>query len=453
MILDPVDQPRKVEEPQSIASPSETDHLLLDIPAITGPPPEFALYEAEHFEVGYDDVVSHDPHLNTDGEALYRFLLSQAEICPFHRLHCRGTHSETRQRWITERDSQGRTRSRQESYSENVVDFDFCIDISPQSSPDNRASVPVHWSVADDEPAYRGKMVREYEASQSSDGWTQTRRKTPRNQVEQYKNWVKRRTELGYPPWVREEGVDNELVDPSLLPHFNGLRSSKTIREWADDYCASPKYMKEFVYEKVLYGWNMQQIESAVRSTIEAAPYNGCLTVEFTPHRSKVYIRPDNKVSRMLSNKWLRFISIILFIFPFIWLFKRFHSRGGGRWEVCGGAYALKQWVPLELGDEDEKAQKLPAYVVTAPTTSSALTTSAGMSRISQRSNNVMQTSTGLRELIGLKEGEWFRGWEGAITRAVIGRYQSRIPLPNSTRSNLVVQTLDGYHDFPTSIY
>jgi hypothetical protein len=69
MILDPVDHPRKVEESQPVASPSETDHLLLDIPATNlGPPPEFALYEAEHFEVGYDDVVSHDPHLNTDGK-------------------------------------------------------------------------------------------------------------------------------------------------------------------------------------------------------------------------------------------------------------------------------------------------------------------------------------------------------------------------------------------------
>jgi hypothetical protein len=197
----------------------------------------------------------------------------------------------------------------------------------------------------------------------------------------------------------------------------------------------------------------MQQIESAVRSTIEATPYNGCLTVEFTPHGSKVYIRPDNKVSRMLSNKWLKFLSIILFVFPFIWLFKRFHSRGGGRWEVCGGAYALKQWVPLEFGDEHEapEAQQLPAYVMTAPTTSSASTT-AGMSNTSQRSNHRIQTSTGPKELIGLKEGEWFRSWEGVITRAVIGRYQSRTPLPSSTRSNLVVQTLDGYNDSPAFI-
>jgi len=177
--------------------------------------------------------------------------LSQAETCPYHRLHCRGTHSETRQRWITERDSQGRTRSRQESYSETVVDFDFCIDISPQHSAANKASVPVQWSVGDEEPAYRGRMVREYEPFRSSDEGSQTRRKTAQREVKRYKNWVERRTKLGFPPWVREEDVDNGLVDASSLPHSNGLRSSKTIREWADDYCASPKYLKEFVYEKV----------------------------------------------------------------------------------------------------------------------------------------------------------------------------------------------------------
>jgi hypothetical protein len=212
--------------------------------------------------------------------------------------------------------------------------------------------------------------------------------------------------------------------------------------------------LKEFVYEKVLYGWNMQQIENAVRSTIEATPYNGCLIVEFTPYRSKVYIRPDNKVSRMLSKKWLKFLSIILFIFPFIWLYKRFHPRGGGRWEVCGGAYALKQWIPLEPGDEPEflEAEQLPAYEMMNPTTLSPLATSTGLSRLSQRSNRFMQTATGPKKLIGLKEGEWFRSWEGAITRAVIGRYQSQIPLPSSTRFNLVAQNLDGYSDTPALI-
>ena len=184
----------------------------------------------------------------------------------------------------------------------------------------------------------------------------------------------------------------------------------------------------------------MPQIESAIRSTIESS-YNGSLEITVTPYGSKVYIRPNNAVSWMLSNKWLKLLSIILLIFPFIWLFKRFHSRGGGRWEVCGGAYPLKQWVPLDPGEEFE-SDLLPPYNVSA--TSSALTTT---SQTVQRSPRYMQTPTGPKKLLGLREGEWFRSWEGAIIRAVVGRYQSPIPLVSSPISGLPVRSLDGYED------
>lgn len=54
--------------------PRETTHLTVDFHSdvnhSAGPPPEFAPYEAEYFEVGYNDVVSHDPHLNSDGACL-----------------------------------------------------------------------------------------------------------------------------------------------------------------------------------------------------------------------------------------------------------------------------------------------------------------------------------------------------------------------------------------------
>lgn len=40
-------------------------------PIFPGPPPAFTPYEAEWFEVGYGDVVSHDEHLNTDGEYIH----------------------------------------------------------------------------------------------------------------------------------------------------------------------------------------------------------------------------------------------------------------------------------------------------------------------------------------------------------------------------------------------
>jgi hypothetical protein len=54
-----------------------------------------------------------------------------------------------------------------------------------------------------------------------------------------------------------------------------------------------------------------------------------------------------------------------------------------------------------------------------------------------------MQTTSGMKKLIGIKEGEWFRNWEGVIIRAVIGKYSSTEPLRNSSARTW----LDGYNE------
>ncbi|KAG6911982.1 hypothetical protein DXG01_000230 [Tephrocybe rancida] len=325
-------------------------------------PPEFALYDADYFEVGNGDIVSHDPHLNSD---------------------------EYHTRWVTERSNDGRTTSRRETNSETVVDFDFYIDaVLPLTIK------PIHWSAGDTQPAYRGNMVRETESL----GHTQ---KARRSVEKAYVKWIEERTARGYPPWaLSTDGWTEETVDDGV----SALKSSKSLRQWADEYCASQKYLKEFVYDKVLYGWNIQRLEGVVRGSIARTMYQGSVDVDFERRGAKIFIRPDNKLSRMLSNKWLKFLSIILFIFPFIWLFKRFHSRGGGRWEVCGGAYALKRWEPdreaREVVPDDEDT--LPGYTA----------------------------QTGNRKrLVGLSERDWFRKWEGTIIRSVRGRYQSSTPI------------------------
>lgn len=486
-----------------------------------GPPPSFAPYQAEYFEVGNEDICSHDPHLNSDGEALYRFILARAQRPPFMRVHIGGTHTEHKTRWVTRTNHDGRSRQELENYSETVTDFSFCVDIKPviytTRSSDGTVSGPVpidpiHWSVGDHIPAYRGKMVKEIEAVSvpGLGGVRREKRAAKRKEKKARSRWVEEVSAKGLPPWCEERDVDFESGNTSSLMTLNGsmspqlgrgsgssnpwveslaeiekspLRSSKTLRQWADEYCASPKRLKEFVYVQELYGWNMEQIESAIRSTILATPYNGDLEIHFTKHRSKIYIRPDNGLSRMLSNKWLYFLSIIFLIFPFIWLFKRFHSRGGGRWEVCGGAYPLKRWVPLE--DENEEGRgangdaSLPPYMPyedatpTYPISSSwhqqqpstpgssarALARTpmsipnAGdnpfsappMSRTRSTSSRVMQTASGPKKLLGLREGEWFRRWEKTITRAVLVRYQSHEPLPEAGAATGSAMALDGY--------
>lgn len=259
------------------------------------------------------------------------------------------------------------------------------------------------------------------------------KRTATRKEIKEYKAFVAQRKALGLPPWVADL---NTVWTEGVSEQDHVLKSSMSLRQWADEYCASPKYLKEFVYDQVLYGWDMQELEDAICANIKSTPYNGSLEVDFTMHRSKIYIRPDNKLSRMLSNKWLKFLSIILLVFPFIWLFKRFHSRGGGRWEVCGGAYPLKRWVPLDDVEEDSDAAPPTYDAKSAP--------SAGSSTMRASSSKLIQTSTGPKKLLGLREGDWFRSWEHVISRAVVGRYQSTEPL---LENRVQFPMLDGYND------
>jgi len=70
----------------------------------------------------------------------------------------------------------------------------------------------------------------------------------------------------------------------------------------------------------------MKKLIDFIKHEIEAStPYYGTVYIDFTPHGSKVYIRSGNAVSPM--GPWDKS------------LLKVFHSKDGGRWEVCGSAY------------------------------------------------------------------------------------------------------------------
>lgn len=105
-----------------------------------------------------------------------------------------------------------------------------------------------------------------------------------------------------------------------------------------------------------------------------------------------VIVRPNTLISRAISHPWLKLLLIVTLIYPFIWLFRRFHGRGGGRWAVGGGAYALKRWAVVPEGGVPGPAP------------------------------DIYNTVEGPRMLIGEREGLWFKRWEGTIRRSVIGR-------------------------------
>jgi len=172
------------------------------------------------------------------GEALYRFLLSQAEAPPTFLVYCHGTHTETRSRLVERTDSRGRRHTDTEWYTETVTDFDFKIEcqVPPRAT---------QWTVGDEEPAYRGRMYREV----GPPGGTT---KADRSTTNQFKAWLAERRMRGLPPWVGTQN-DRPLRSATYWTGADVLKSSWTLRQWADNYCQSRKIFKEFVYEKVRF--------------------------------------------------------------------------------------------------------------------------------------------------------------------------------------------------------
>ncbi|KAJ8522593.1 hypothetical protein ONZ45_g858 [Pleurotus djamor] len=379
-------------------------------------PPSFTPYSAEFSLSSSSNIISHDPHLNEDGEALYRFLLQQALIPPSLKLHCSGTHTETHTRWVTV-ERNGTCESRQETYTEHITDFDIHIDLAHlflslndtdlPNTQHPREIEPILFSVPDFEPAYRGSMVKQVLVpSADSDPESQTSSKTRQ-------------------PTPRLTPTSPPHSSP-LCPHVNGQTPT----------APPPKLLKQFTFHKIPYGFNTQLLTQHIHTLIASTPYSGKITVEWQIQGDKVYVRPDNWLSRMLSKVWFKVLLWLCLLYPFVWLFKRFHRLGGGRWEVCGGAYALKRWVPVEqsvpsLQFEDTKLPPYPpppSSPIPQPNgpspSSSALSTSYAFP-----TSRTLTTPSGTLKLLGTQESEWLRDWAPTIARAVLTRYQSSIPL------------------------
>jgi hypothetical protein len=160
--------------------------------------------------------------------------------------------------------------------------------------------------------------------------------------------------------------------------------------------------------------------------------------VKFELTNNKVAVRSHNRLSRALSNGFIKLLAIITFIYPFIWLFRRFHSHGGGQWTVCGAAYALKRWEPVDpqellVQGTDDKGTGMSRMGSEADIRYLTGGSSSSNPRL-RRTDSGMTT-----RLVGLREGEWLQMWEKSVKQAVLSRVQDPRPL---TR----MEELDGYN-------
>ncbi|KAG8990744.1 hypothetical protein FRB94_013111 [Tulasnella sp. JGI-2019a] len=436
-------------------------------------PPDFSEYQAE-YSTNAGNIKSHDKHLNEDGEALYRFLLSKASIRPTLYLRCNASHEEWHTRQIT-RYVDGRSVTSTETYSEKVTDFDFTIDISDAILPAPRTGAPI-WLAGDKNATYRGGRQLEVDSAptmvtdvdghpvsmdlEAGESWGKRRswrRKATKLEKEASAAWKKRREDGGYAPWVLIRGMirgTEACVEPEgvrlQLQHATNdqahladdsdiLPPTKTLREWADEYCDSKRLLKEFTFEKVVYGWNFGSLRQAMENTIRANyAHSTKPNISFDIEGSMISVRPCTWYSRMLSRPWVFFLLCITLIYPlFIWPFKRFARRGGGEWRAAGSAFALTTYnhladsIPGE--SVDEYRQRTNTTLIDAGS--------------SAEFKILKATPRGVAELVGQREGQWFAQWEDTIAGFVRQRYISSVPVsgPLGTFRTAGIG-LDGYY-------
>ncbi|EJU03876.1 hypothetical protein DACRYDRAFT_77677 [Dacryopinax primogenitus] len=290
-------------------------------------PPQFDIYRPQYTVMQSGNIVSHDPHLNEDGEALYRFLLFQSSVRPTMEIRIVGTHSSTTYVETVHRDAQGRERINRTPRHDTVTDFSFRIDLAKLLNPP-----PEFFTSPDDEPAFRGEMYRETLVAGKKKAASVTG-------LYERMAWRAERKRRGQTPWSWKTV---------------SAKGTRTVREWADEFCASPKVLKEFEYKKEIYGWDLQELERMIQRTAQNAFYHGMVQVTFPQSGTRIFIRRDSKFARMLSITAVKVILWVLFIYPFILLYKFCWPTGGGKWAVAGEGWTYNVWTaqgvqPLSL--------------------------------------------------------------------------------------------------------
>lgn len=204
-------------------------------------------------------------------------------------MHVQGQHQEHQTRSVRRIDDRGHARWETETESVTVHDFDFHIDVSQYI-----LQKPTQWSIPDEEPAYRGTMKLEVDGVlmpsrvsvmapgrdggsteallwQEQESARRRRWKASKQEKKRAETWKRERVMRGLPPWIGSptpvgmppstatgRGVHASTSSAGSPVHADMyqndvMKSTKTIREWADEYCASDKMLKEFTYQKVLF--------------------------------------------------------------------------------------------------------------------------------------------------------------------------------------------------------
>ncbi|WVW79100.1 hypothetical protein I302_101064 [Kwoniella bestiolae CBS 10118] len=397
-----------------------------------------------------EDIESWDPKLS-DPNAMYDFIRAQAMVPPTVKIRCRGQHMETLERDQTVIEN-GIETSKKRGDTYYVTDFNFTINLSDLiDHPSNNNHIHLR-TIQSDRAVYRGTHTSRYGASYAPDhahnphaqggyqsldaemeyGVTDVGRKPSGAELADHIAWDDCRGKKGIPGWVRMQSVPEfwETRVRSKLPTVAasqedleiaraGMDDRPSLKEWCKSYCRDHGIFKEFWVHKGVYGWELENVQTAIKTAILSTGYqSNCLTITTHVTPLAIVIRPDNVFSRAINHGFIYFLSWITLIWPLIWILKRAFPRFlGAPWNVTYVNYALKCYPPLPSTFPNEsisQAQdRLPGLYKLHPELPENPTLQYG--------------PKGVHYLLGRKEGEWFREWEERIRMGVRMRFQGEL--------------------------
>ncbi|MBW0483763.1 hypothetical protein O181_023478 [Austropuccinia psidii MF-1] len=371
------------------------DSSALDIAAqpqdiIEAQPPEFSLYRASYTTDSLGNITSHDPHLNSDGEALCRFILLHISAPPSLFVKLSGSHEEVRLETTSE-SVNGRTEYQTREQRQTVTDFSFSIQIPSEHALDH--NIRRLYVVSDGQVVGRGGHWRErgrwengrdLKMLQEANGtWTS---QLPSRQTAKVNCKERRRSDKinqqtashGYPPFIPPWWFPNHMfsTEPTRPPDellgpnwqyersktFDSLfkqgyylhrpsdqrdlvRTETELRQWCDDYCNSKKHLKQFTVQKIIFGWDLAMLENELLKWLRELPHLRAthFSVEFHHTSSKIVVRPVNSLSKLFSlSGFYKFMLTITLIYPIIWLIR--YLVLGVEYDVVRVAYPLVYW-------------------------------------------------------------------------------------------------------------
>ncbi|RPB20997.1 hypothetical protein L211DRAFT_753652, partial [Terfezia boudieri ATCC MYA-4762] len=267
-------------------------------------PPPFSIYQpTTHPHYLNNHLVTHDPHLNTDGEALYQFLLQENLIPPIQHVQVRGSHQVRNTVWETDREG----KSKAKTETRTVEDFRFRLDLTgglwavmqARGGAEGLSEGGVLKVLGDGEKIYRGGRMKS--------------------------RWREKKGRLLGSIFDHDHDQEAALLPsatPTPIPD-----SQLSIRAWADRYCQLPTTLKEFIVRKPITNLSQPLIRNLITNQIRATNYRGAISISFPKQKHKIAIYPDTPLARLRNNPWVRWFFYLSFLWMVSWPILYFSTR------------------------------------------------------------------------------------------------------------------------------